>query len=184
MTTVRNCRHGCADCVRPERVVRITIRFAVGTASRMNSEQAGRTRRSRRLNVPDQHNTSGQGCLDSCWRGGRTYQDQCRPGRHHRGGRRSRSRTTALVATRDRVRRARFAARRLSSSPASGLSSLVSRYSFTNIGCMMPSSQRREPPGASGRSRGSLTESRALPESRLCTGPHARLWVCRTPRSS
>ena len=63
------------------------------------------------------------------------------PGGCHRGGRRSWSRTGILVTTHDRVRLARFAEHRLSSSSASASSSLVCRNSFTNIGCIVPSSQ-------------------------------------------
>jgi hypothetical protein len=79
--------------------------------------------------------------------------------KRHRRGRRSRSRTVTLMAMRDRLRLARSAGRRFCSSSASRSSAPVSRYSLTNIGCMMSSSKSaggpllpRRWPGTCGRS--------------------------------
>jgi hypothetical protein len=52
-----------------------------------------------------------------------------------RRGRRSRSRAMIRTAARDRLRLTRFARRRVSSWSSSAS---ASKYSFTNIGCMMP----------------------------------------------
>jgi hypothetical protein len=91
--------------------------------------------------------------------------DGSHPGRCHRGGWRSRSRAGTLVATCDRVRRTRLAPRRLSSSPASRSSSLVCRNSFTNIGCIVPSSNRSESLGCARPSRRPAHQGRYRPRS-------------------